>query len=629
MQNHLTHIKLLIQRLAVVYLMFFVTRLLFLIFNFSYFSENDFLEFVKIFSVATFFDGIPIILLNSVFIILHLIPSNVRNNTNYQKILLVLFVAVNSVLIMTNLIDVSYFKFTNKRSTFDVVALLFTGDDMKNLTPQFLKDYWYMVIIWLIIIVLMIKLYAKKKDFKQEKSSAGSIVFQSLTSVVILGLFLLTARGTGYRPASINTAAKYTRSSNIPLVLNTPFTLLKTINKTGLKERHYFSGDTVFRIINPVKQYPHGQGFKGKNVVIIILESFGKEYTGKYNHSGLTPFLDSLADSSLSFGYGFANGKKSLEAIPAVLSGLPALSDNPFILSPYSTDDIGGLAKVLKGKGYYTAFFHGGNNGTMNFDNFTLATGFDDYFGRSEYDNDNDYDGTWGIFDEPFLQFFTRKLNESGRPFLGVVFTLSSHHPFTVPEKYKDILPKGSLPIHQSVAYADLALKKFFETASKTDWYDNTVFVLTADHTSFSNSEYYTNKTGMYSIPILYYTPDGTIKPKESKQITQQIDIMPSVLDFLGYDKPFFAIGNSVFTDSGRFAINYISGVYQIFQGDFSLQFDGDSTLALYKFKEDSMLQHNVLNVYPDTAGLLERKLKAIIQIYNNGLIHNKLQLSE
>ena len=536
----------------------------------------------------------------------------------------VLFILVNSLLLLANFIDIEYFKFTNKRTTFDVFSLIFTGDDIGVLIPQFLKDFWFIIFLWILLIAIMIFFYPKRKDFENLKFHLLNTILQGIISIILITSFVFMTRGFGLRPVSISSAAKYTKSDNIPLLLNTPFTILKTIGKRDLQKKEYFTKEELKSLFNPIKEYKSDTSFNKMNVVIIILESFGKDYTGFYNNQAYTPFLDSLIAQSLSFKYSFANGKKSMEAVPAIVTSLPALSDNPYILSQYSTDDTYGLAEILKDQGYYTAFFHGGINGTMGFDNFALANGFDEYIGKSEYPNDDDYDGTWGIYDEAFLQFFSHKLSKAKKPFLGVVFTLSSHHPYNVPEKYKDKFKEGTLPIHRSIAYADYSLKKFFETAKKTEWFDNTLFVLTADHTSYTNSEFYGNRFGMYNIPILYYAP-GKIAAKQSEKITQQIDIMPSVLDFLNYDKEFYSFGNSVFRNEKNYSVNYLSGVYQYINGDFTYLFDGDSSVALYNFKTDRLLHRNMVSYKYKTIKRMNKELKAIIQTYNNDLINNKL----
>jgi len=198
------------------------------------------------------------------------------------------------------------------------------------------------------------------------------------------------------------------------------------------------------------------------------MESLGSEYTAlAKDKQSLTPFLDSLADKSTQFVNAYANGKTSIKGIPAIVAGIPTLFDGSFTYSAYNANSFESIGSLLKKKGYSTSFYHGGNNGTMGFDVFAKAAGFDRYYGRNEYPNPVDYDGHWGIFDESFFQFFKAQLDQEKKPFATCFFSLSSHHPYTLPEKHKGRFKGNSLAIGASIQYADYALVQFFETAKK------------------------------------------------------------------------------------------------------------------------------------------------------------------
>ena len=143
-------------------------------------------------------------------------------------------------------------------------------------------------------------------------------------------------------------------------------------------ELQFFFLEEAWQIFSPIHYYNTGNTFSSLNVVIIILESFSKEYTGaNRNATSYTPFLDSLSTQSLYFNDAYANGKRSIDGIPEVIASLPSLSEDAFITSPYSTHTFDNLASLLKRKNYSTAFFHGGNNGTMGFDHFIRNAGFE------------------------------------------------------------------------------------------------------------------------------------------------------------------------------------------------------------------------------------------------------------
>ena len=628
------HIKLLLRRLLLILFIYSLLRLIFLLTNLNYFSQSGFINILISFLAGLRFDICAIAFTNSLLILLHLIPHKYFYVKSYQLFLKILFFLVNIPIIILNCADIIYFKFALKRATMDAFKIATMGDDFKNSIPGFMATFWYLIVFIVLLILILFFFYGKikinREKIKNNNSSSKTKVIFNLSAFVFFGLItILGARGgLQLRPISIMNAAEYGSPQNAPLVLNTTFSLIKSMGKTTLSDTKYFDEATQKTLFNPIHIYKHENDFRKMNVVIIIMESFSKEYIGGLNsYPGYTPFLDSLMKESLVFTNAFANGKKSIEGIPAVLAGIPVMMDEPFITSPYSGNKVTGIADILKPEGYKTAFFHGGSNGTMGFESFTKSIGFENYFGRTEYNNDKDYDGKWGIFDEPFFQYFANNLNKMNSPFLGCIFSLSSHHPYTIPEKFKNVFKKGTLPIHESIRYSDYSLKQFFETASKMSWFNNTLFIITADHAFDSEYPVYQTPVGKYRIPIIFYKPNSDLKGK-SETIVQQIDIIPTILDYLNYSKPFFSFGSSALDSTvNHFAFNYLGGIYQIINKDYSLQFTGTKTLTLNNYNNDKLMQINLKDENQVAHDLLEQKLKAIIQEYNFDMLNNKFRL--
>ena len=626
MKAYFSHITLLLKRITLLLILLQLSRVFFLAFNFLNFQDNSVFEFFRIFAFGSVYDISAILLFNIIFVIFSILPFNFISNNKYQAVLKYLFIFVSSLLLITNFTDIEYFKFTNKRTTYDVFSLIFMGNDTAMILPQFLKDFWYIIVIWFVFVFLLIKFYPKKNIVFHKRLNLKNGMLRLILMLLIITLTAFLIRGFGLRPLAINGFAKYTKTQNIPLIINTPFSIIRTLNRTGIKEKHYFESSELIKYVNPIKQFKSDSSFTKKNVVIIILESFGSNYTGTYYDKLYTPFLDSLIGKSLYSQYSYSNGKTSMQGMSAIISSIPNLSDRPFITSLYSANEITGLPKILKKEGYYSAFFHGGQNGTMGFDNFAYSAGFNDYFGKNEYDNNDDYDGKWGIYDEEFLKYFSNKMSEFKQPFITSVFTLSSHHPYNVPEKYKNKFKGGELPIYRAVEYSDYSLQQFFEAAKKTDWYENTIFVLTADHTSSANTQFFWNRVGQFRIPIFFYTPNNSLK-RNTNSIIQQIDIMPTILDYLNFKKPFYSLGNSVISGDESFAVNYLSGIYQLFDDKYVYLFDGDNGVGMYNTHSDSLLQHNLLNKEKGISNEMNNKIKAIIQTYNRSLINNKMTI--
>ncbi len=626
---------LLLQRTFVLLVLFSVCRFLFLIINFSYFEEASSAEILFSFIYGLRFDITAIVLCNLVFIFLHFFSFRFFYSGWYQQILRILFFLVNIPLLLLNCIDFVLFRFAGKRATADVFKIMSFGEDFTNAVPKMILDFWYILLLFFILVVLLITLYKRINLQTASDNQWNNFFFRRWIkplSYVVFAFLVFTGfrGGLQYRPINILTASQYGSGQVTSLVLNTPFSIIKSYGKGMLLELHYFD-DAEADKISPVIHLPNQNPvFRPLNVVLIILESFGKEYIGALNKSeGYTPFLDSLIQQSLVFENAFANGKRSIEGIPAVVAGIPALMQEPYITSAYAGNKITSLATLLNDKGYTSTFFHGGTNGTMGFDNFARSAAFLNYFGRKEYNNDQDFDGSWGIYDEPFLQRVVKECSGKKQPFLSTIFTISSHHPYKLPDNFETIFPKGSLPIHRSIGYADYSLRKFFESAAEQPWYANTLFVITADHTALSEKAFYQNRVGMYSLPLIFYRPDGSLKGK-SMRTAQQIDILPSVMDYLDYDRPYFAFGTSVFDSlSTGYAVNFINDNYQLIESEYALILDTLSANKLYNFVLDSTLQNNILSTSTAPGLEMEKKVKGIIQQFNHAMVMNKMGTSK
>ena len=221
-----------------------------------------------------------------------------------------------------------------------------------------------------------------------------------------------------------------------------------------------------------------------------------------------------------------------------------------------------------------------------------------------------------------------RELTQLPEPFFSTVFTLSSHHPFRVPDQYKGLLPKGEIPYHQSIAYTDLALRRFFETASRQPWYQRTLFVLVADHAVPGVLREYKTSAGAFRVPIILFDPSGELQGREAEAVVSQSDIYPTILDLVGDERPMIAFGSSVFdTSRPRFAVNYMDGVYQMEEGQWLLQYDGEKVLALYDLKRDRLQQHDLKGRQGTPEQTMLRRLQAYLQTYSQRMRENKLTL--
>lgn len=600
-------------------------------FHYDYFKSLNFYQLGYIFWGGLRFDISTVMISNSLLVSFLLFPINFTSfkvSNKISKGILLLNFMLFSIFLIFNFIDIPYFSYTHKRSSADIFFQIDGQTDIFKQLPQYIADYWYLILIFILLIYFTFIFYKKwffsliNRNLEYHWNKNGFIAFL-MNLIIISTASVIGIRGGLQRiPLDIVDANFYTEPQYAALVLNTPFSIIKSLEQKNLTSYSFYNNSENIQKLHLIKKYPFDNIIK-KNIVVIILESFSKEYTGLGNKKSYTPFLDSLITISTAFDNAWSNGSKSIEGIPAILSSIPSWMENPFINSLYCNNNTNAFPELLKKENYFTAFFHGGINGTMNFDAYAKQAGFDVYYGKNEYNNNADFDGYWGIWDEPFLQFAANKINHFPQPFFISIFTLSSHHPFLIPEQYKNILPKGNLPIQQCIAYTDWALKKFFYTIQHSQWYKNTLFIITADHTGISKDPYYSSIAGRYQIPLIIFDPS---QPHHQLQthIIQQIDILPTTLYLIHYPHPFFSFGNNYFdTTIFHSAIYYENNNYFLANDSCLFSFNQFNIKQCLLYKNQQLLE---INCKKNTQQFIEEYIKRTIQAYNNTLINNSIK---
>ena len=638
-----------IYNLALVYVVYGLCRLAYLFENWSVLSEGfDTLSFWEVFKGCWMFDTSAILYTNVLYAILMLLPLHFKETNWWQEMAKWVYVVVNSLCIIANLADAVYFQYTGRRTTSSVFQEFSNEGNIGDIIGVELWRHWYLVLVGVILIVGLMVLYAQPKGMLNLRMLKSKFIYYAI-HLLCFGLYIpimiAGMRGgatTAVRPITISNANQYVnRPAEAALILNTPFSMIRTINKNVFADPKYFSREELDTIYCPIHTPADSVVMKKKNVVVFIMESYGREYIGAYNdYKGWTPFTDSLIKKSLTFDLTIANGRKSIDGMPSILSSIPRFIE-PFFLTPASMNEVSGLAGELGKVGYESAFFHGAENGSMGFEAFAKTTGYQHYLGRTEYNQDKrfngdkDFDGMWAIWDEEFLQFYALKMSEMKEPFITSVFTASSHHPYAVPERYKDVYkdePGDANIMHKCIRYVDNALRLFFETAEKQPWFENTIFVLTADHTNMNSEPMYQTELGVCSVPILIFDPSGDIQPERRHCIAQQIDIMPTVLNYLGYNKPYVAFGQDLLhtSDQDTWAITNNNGLYHYVKGDYVLLFtESGQSKAIYNYKKDWYLKKNLLGKTGKVEQKMEREVKGLIQSYMERMTEDQLIIKE
>ena len=636
--------KTLAYRLALAYVFYFLARLTFYSFNHSHLNVEGITDFLRLAFYGLLFDTTAIIYVNLLFIFLSVLPLLMNTKPTFQKVLFWVYFGCNLPAYLLNFIDIAYFSYNKTRLTTNDWALVENEHNPIVLIAGFLVQYWAIFVVFLALIVLWIFLY-KKVRVKEEKVVQKKPYF--VTSIIVLVLLAPTLifgiRGFSFKvgviPLTVMDASKYARDiSQVNVLLNTPFTILRTMGKNkGFKEFKFTTDAYIAQNIKPIKQY-YREVPQKPNLIVIILEGMGAEYFGVMNqHTHIpnyrshTPFLDSLAQQGYYFTNIFSNSIHSIEGISAVTAGMPTFQ-TAWVRSGYAQRKVSSLPEIARSLGYQTLFAHGATNGSINFYGYTHQIGYQAYLGRTEFNDERFYNGSWGIDDEPFLQYFAKNINQMKRPFLATVFTLSSHGPYTVPEKYKKRFNTGDIPMHNVTEYTDLSLQKFFDTVKKEDWYPNTIFAIISDHTTDDYYDYYKQKIAHHRLPIILFSPNKALIPQGSSDVLgQQIDIFPTLVDLMGYQKPFRSWGRSLLADKAdetprAFVTN--TQFYQLIQGNYIyvLSLEGD-VLGVYA-NTDLNLTHNLKSDIPKNEEMKKgiADMRAFIQDYMDRIINDKLR---
>ncbi|MDO4229059.1 MAG: sulfatase-like hydrolase/transferase [Capnocytophaga sp.] len=637
--------KALFYRLFLAYLFYFIARVCFYLFNKELISVESVSEFFRLAFYGLLFDSSAIIYVNLLFLVLSLFPLWFNTSKGYQKGVMWVYFLTNIPAYLLNFVDIVFFEYNRSRLTLEAWSLATNEDNKWSLLLGFFTRHWFVFVIFVALVFLWVYLYNKLKINHIVYRNKwvyffGSIIFMAL----LTPLLLLGIRGMPFKkgtiPLTITDANKFANDlSQVNLILNTPFGIIRTLGKgDSFRTYSFVSATYITENIQPIKQYDRNVPEK-PNVVLFILEGIGNEYFGIFNQNkaisgfkSYTPFLDSLAQKGFYFTNVYANATRSMEGISAVTAGIPTF-EVTLAYSPYSQQEIASVANIYKEMGYQTAFFHGATNGSMGFNGFTKQIGFDHYFGKTEFNDDSQHNGSWGIHDEPFLQYTKNEIDKMNTlPFLATIFTLSSHEPYTFPKKYSNIFNKGDVPMQNAVAYTDYSIRKFFESARKSEWFENTVFAFVADHPSTAYYDYYKQKIAYFNIPIIFYSPnEKLIQQGMSDELAQQLDLFPTLVDLAGYQKPFRSWGRSLFAKKDEPHRAYVTNrnFYQLIQGNYIYVADIQGNIVGVYAKNDLDLKNNLkdtLNLNDATINKGITDLKAFMQDFMDRVIHKKLR---
>ncbi|MGI9857348.1 LTA synthase family protein [Vibrio vulnificus] len=382
-------------------------------------------------------------------------------------------------------------------------------------------------------------------------------------AVVLLGV--LGARSSlGHRPLNPAMVAFSSDPLVNDLVLNSSYSVFFAINnmKSERSADKFYGQMSQDKIIELVKASSAKHDFvqgslptlnvnnatyqgKPKNLVILLQESLGARFVGGLGGLPLTPNLDKLLEEGWNFTQMYATGTRSVRGIEAITTGFPPSPSRAVVKLSKSQTGFFTIADLLKKQGYHTQFIYGGEAHFDNMKSFFLGNGFEQIVDEPQYQNP-EFTGSWGVSDEDLYnkadEEFTR-LNKEGKPFFSLVFTSSNHSPFEYPAGKIEPYESEFNTRNNTVKYSDYALGTFFDKAKQSDYWENTIFIVIADHDA--------RVFGSQLVPVdRFHIPavilGKGIEPRKDDRLANNIDMPPTLLSLIGIDATSPMIGRDL-----------------------------------------------------------------------------------
>lgn len=458
--------------------------------------------------------------------------------------------------------DLLYFGFVSRHLGNEIMLL---GNDGGFVLDLVFGSYKWIVLVFVIGAALLFVAWRAILTLRLTITRFMAVKYV----VMLLALIVIGRGGITNKPISAIDAftTGETRFGN--LVLNGVFTAAHASNNSKSVNHHFTPLADALRSVQgatpPVdaefpmlKRYPAHQTHY--NIVFVMLESWDPKYIDSFgaDHLKLTPNFDALAAQGLKFDNFYAAGQRSIEGAQAALTGLPVLTGMPVIGSGLELSNISRLGSIARSNGYSTLMVQSAERISFRMSSIASATGFEQFYGMEDIPMLRDYPDPKGArfgWDYETLMFFKSKLDTLSGPFVSMVFTGTTHIEYARVGPQFELRPHGATSedgFLNTLFYADWSLGEFMKSARQSPWFDKTVFIFCADHT-WGHYQKVGTFVEKFRIPFLIYAP-GIYKAQTQATVGSQLDILPTVIDILGFDQPFAALGESLFRKRDEYA---------------------------------------------------------------------------
>jgi len=543
--------------------------------NFSDLSQRD---VITAFIYGIRFDASTIITFIGLPLLLTLIPHRFAQHTGWQKTWLWFIYAMFVVLAIALVADFIYFGFVNRHIGTEIT--LFSGDP-QLMMDIIISDYGQLTLIFWLLVCAFAFLW--HRWFSQYIHKPTRPIFRWITILLLFLAFIIIGRGgLQYKPVSVADAFAIGSTSAGYLSMNGAFAVQHAATSGQPKKIIFMPQEQAEAVVQDSLSSPNEQFLSPDypllrttinrrnnkpNIVIFMLESWDAIHMDvmrrdrELSSLGVTPNFDALSRQGQLYNTFYATGQRSMDGLAAILASVPTLPGMPYIGKGLEQSRLSYLGALAKQAGYQTLFLQSSNRGSFHIDAIAAQAGFDQYLGAEDipaiHKNVSE-SHDWGVWDFETLNQAHHLFEQSETPFVGLIFTSTTHNPWRVPHPRWEKFPLTNERNRylNSLYYADWAIGEFFKLAKQTDYYRNTIFILTGDHISPFDAEP-KHVPSRYHIPLLIIGPD--LAPAKIDRIGSQLDILPSIIDLAGWSMPYTGLGRSLFQEtppSGIFTVN-------------------------------------------------------------------------
>ena len=501
----------------------------------------------------------------------------------YKKLAQYSLYIINIPIIWLSFLDSIFLK--EKSYHFKAELLTTLKKEMLSEAGTLFLNYWQFTVFATFFTLLFIKIFNLKRV--QLKKAPKAKVLQYSIGVSALLLY------------SLYFYSSYFIADHVPHFRKLVFSPISyrwiTSQGTPYEKRFFKTKEEILKVLALKKNSSFKNSRKNQNIVLIVIESLSLDFvSGIKGGPSFFPFLHGLGKKGIFFQSHISPTASTSSALRFILYGWPS--------NVHQMPSHHKMINILNHLGYNTAFFFGDKKDTFSFDLMAKDLGFNKYYTKESYlesyPSGKDHLGEWGdVYERYFLNFAVKKINAMKRPFFALYLTNYPHIPYDFPNMKKGLGEKEKRI--GNMKYIDSSLKDFFEKAEKEDWYKDTLFIITGDHTGQTfNDRPYRDSIEPINVPLILYHPSQNLKKYEkANKATSHFDINPSILDYAGYQKAHYFFGQSIFNDSfyGRALFFHREYVY-VLEGDYFLTFHFvKHTSQLFKI-EDRLMKNPLRN---------------------------------